>query len=54
MAGAITAPCSAPDGTLVGVVGVANAGARTFTQDEQDALLAHGRRLAEAGRDGIA
>ena len=54
MEGAITAPCIAPDGTLVGVVGVANAGARTFTQAEQDALLAHGRRLAEAGRDGIA
>lgn len=48
MEGAITAPCIAPDGTLVGVVGVANAGARTFTQAEQDALLANGRRLARA------
>lgn len=46
MEGAITAPCLAPDGTLAGVVGVANAGERTFTAAEQDALLAHGRRLA--------
>jgi len=49
MEGAITAPCIASDGTLVGVVGVANAGERTFTDAEQEALLAHGRRLAGAG-----
>jgi hypothetical protein len=47
MEGAITAPCIAPDGTLAGVVGVANAGARTFTDAEQESLLAHGRRLAQ-------
>jgi hypothetical protein len=29
------------------VVGVANAGARTFTDAEQESLLAHGRRLAQ-------
>ena len=50
MEGAITAPCIAGDGTLVGVVGVANAGERTFTEAEQDALLAHGKHLAEARR----
>lgn len=46
MEGAITAPCVAPDGRVVGVIGVANAHARTFTDSEQAALLAHGRALA--------
>ena len=48
MEGAIAAPCIASDGLLRGVIGVANAAARTFTAAEQDALLAHGRRLADA------
>lgn len=48
MEGAITAPCIASTGMLRGVVGVANAAARTFTEAEQEALLAHGRRLADA------
>lgn len=47
MEGTITAPCLASDGTLVGVIGVANAQPRTFTDEEQAALLAHGRRLAD-------
>jgi L-methionine (R)-S-oxide reductase len=46
MEGAITAPCLAPDGTVVGVIGVANAEPRTFTDGEQAALLAAGRALA--------
>ena len=50
MEGAITAPCIASDGSLRGVIGVANAAARTFTAFEQAALLAHGRRLADARR----
>ena len=53
MEGAITAPCIASDGTLRGVIGVANAAARTFTAEEQDALLAHGRRLADARRAAV-
>ncbi|MBM4111403.1 MAG: GAF domain-containing protein [Phycisphaerae bacterium] len=46
MEGAITAPCLAPDGRVVGVIGVANAQARTFTDAEQAALMEHGRALA--------
>jgi len=52
MEGAITAPCLAPDGTVVGVIGVANAEPRTFTDAEQAALLAAGRALA-ARRIGV-
>lgn len=48
MEGAITAPCISSGGALLGVVGVANAAERTFTQAEQDALLAHGQCLADA------
>jgi putative methionine-R-sulfoxide reductase with GAF domain len=46
MEGAITAPCVAPDGRVVGVLGVASAQARTFTDAEQASLLEHGRSLA--------
>ena len=52
MEGAITAPCLAPDGTVVGVIGVANAEPRTFTDAEQAALLAAWRALA-ARRIGV-
>jgi putative methionine-R-sulfoxide reductase with GAF domain len=52
MEGAITAPCLAPDGSVVGVIGVANAEPRTFTDAEQAALLAAGRALA-ARRIGV-
>ena len=51
MEGAITAPCLAHDGRVVGVIGVANAQARTFTDAEQASLLEHGRSLA-ARRSG--
>lgn len=46
MEGAITAPCLGSDGSVVGVIGVANAQARTFSDVEQASLLEHGRRLA--------
>lgn len=51
MEGAITAPCLGPDGSVVGVIGVANTQARTFTDAEQASLLEHGRLLA-ARRSG--
>jgi putative methionine-R-sulfoxide reductase with GAF domain len=53
MEGAITAPCIDSAGVLRGVIGVANATARTFTDAEQAALMGHGRQLADAraGRD---
>jgi putative methionine-R-sulfoxide reductase with GAF domain len=51
MEGAITAPCLAHDGRVVGVIGVANTQARTFTDAEQASLLEHGRSLA-ARRSG--
>jgi len=53
MEGAITAPCIDSAGVLRGVIGVANATARTFTDAEQAALIRHGRQLADAraGRD---
>jgi putative methionine-R-sulfoxide reductase with GAF domain len=54
MEGAITAPCLAPDGRVIGVVGVANAQARTFTEVEQAALLEHGRSLAAQRLGGAA
>jgi putative methionine-R-sulfoxide reductase with GAF domain len=53
MEGAITAPCLGADGTVVGVIGVANAEPRTFTDAEQAALLDAGRALA-ARRIGAA
>jgi len=46
MEGAITAPCVASDGRVIGVIGVASVAARTFTDAEQAALLEHGRSLA--------
>ena len=54
MEGAITAPCLAPDGRVIGVIGVANAQARTFTEVEQAALLEHGRSLAAQRLGGAA
>ncbi|MDI9410226.1 MAG: GAF domain-containing protein [Bacteroidia bacterium] len=54
MEGAITAPCIAPDGRVVGVIGVANAQARTFTDAEQASLLEHGRSLAARRAGGAA
>jgi len=54
MEGAITAPCIAPDGRVVGVIGVANAQARTFTEAEQASLLEHGRSLAARRAGGAA
>ena len=54
MEGAITAPCLGPDGGVVGVVGVACAQQRTFTDAEQHALLEHGRSLAARRAGGAA
>jgi L-methionine (R)-S-oxide reductase len=54
MEGAITAPCLAPDGRVIGVIGVANAQSRTFTEVEQASLLAHGRSLAAQRLGGAA
>jgi putative methionine-R-sulfoxide reductase with GAF domain len=54
MEGAITAPCLAPDGRVIGVIGVANAQARTFTDVEQASLLEHGRSLAARRLGGAA
>ena len=54
MEGAITAPCLAPDGRVIGVIGVANAQARTFTEVEQASLLEHGRSLAAQRLGGAA
>lgn len=48
MEGAIAAPMIAGDGTLGGVLGVANRAARTFTAEEEETLLAFGRRLLSA------
>jgi len=54
MEGAITAPCLAPDGRVVGVIGVASVQARTFTESEQASLLEHGRSLAARRVGGAA
>ncbi len=54
MEGAITAPCLAPDGRVVGVLGVASSQARTFTEAEQASLLEHGRSLAARRAGGLA
>jgi putative methionine-R-sulfoxide reductase with GAF domain len=54
MEGAITAPCLAPDGRVIGVIGVASAQARTFTDVEQASLLEHGRSLAVRRLGGAA
>ena len=54
MEGAITAPCLAPDGRVVGVIGVASAQARTFTEAEEASLLEHGRLLAARRVGGTA
>lgn len=48
MEGAIAAPMITADGTLGGVLGVANRAPRTFTAEEQQALLDFGRELLSA------
>lgn len=46
MEGAIALPMMRGS-SLAGVLGVANRGERTFTPEEEERLLAHGRRLSD-------